>query len=176
MSTTAFSTSVEILPKPQKRKQLCKFTDKILFLFVHWFKSLWYSDLKNFDEFQVPDIFPYVLLEFFCDGGFSEHFPRLCPFLGPRRPTKPSEQPERGTKRRENLKVRIFWPWRIRELESKKKKSQMYFTMYLPIQWWTSFMSLSKTLINFPIRHFEHSRHHFTRITLHTTTYPFIPD
>ena len=122
---------------------------------------------------QIQEVFFPLYFRFFVTVAFLNISPDSVHFLA--RDDQPNpQQPERGTKRRENLKVRIFWPWRIRE--SKKKKSQMYFTMYLPIQWWTSFMSLSKTLINFPIRHFEHSRHHFTRITLHTTTYPFIPD
>ena len=125
--------------------------------------------------FRIQEVFFPLYFRFFVTVAFLNISPDSVHFLA--RDDQPNpQQPERGTKRRENLKVRIFWPWRIRELESKKKKSQMYFTMYLPIQWRTSFMSLSKTLINFPIRHFEHSRHHFTRITLHTTTYPFIPD
>ena len=121
MSTTAFSTSVEILPKPQKRKQLCKFTDKILFLFVHCFKSLWYSDLNNFDEFQVPDIFPYVLLEFFfVTVAFLNISPDSVHFLAR------DDQPNPQNNQKEELKegrISKFESFGLGEYESQRRKS-----------------------------------------------------
>ena len=96
---------------------------------------------------------------FFCFGGFSEHFPRLCPFLGPRRPTQTLSHYTRAELKegRISLKVRICWPWRIRRERVKEAKVPNVFYNVLTDRMDLDILHVLEYikvyLTNFPIKH-----------------------
>ena len=135
-------------------------------------------------RFQIQQVFfPMYSRVFFCDGGFSEHFPRLCPFLGPRRPTQTLSHYTRAELKegRISLKVRICWPWRIRRERVKEAKVPNVFYNVLTDRMDLDILHVLEYikvyLTNFPIKHktfwaFSSSFHADYATHYHLSLYP----